>query len=96
MDDYHNTANLSTRFQYKSETIGSGDEITVKVPYSVYQTWDNGKAFNAIAEVAKNAEGKDANAKIFISSRTSGKYTEFLSYDPTDTDSTKVYKRGKK
>ena len=95
VDDYHKTANLSTRFQYKSETIGSGDEITVKVPYSVYQTWDNGKAFNAIAEVVKNAEGKDANAKIFISSRTSGKYTEFLSYDPTDTDSTKVYKRGK-
>ena len=95
VDDYHNTADLSTRFQYQSETIGSGKEITVNVPYSVYQTWDNDKAFNAIAEVVKNAEGKDANAKIFITSRDRGKYTEFLSYDPTDTDSTKVYKRGK-
>ena len=95
VDDYHSTANLSTRFQYKSETIGSGDKITVNVPYSVYRTWDNEKAFNAIAEVVKNAEGKDANAKIFISSREPGTYTEFLSYDPTDSDSTKVYKGGK-
>ena len=94
LDDYHLTANLSTRFQYKSETIGSGKEISVNVPYSVYQTWDNDKAFNAIAEVVKNAEGKDANAKIFISSRERGTYTEFLSYDPTDSDSTKVYKGG--
>ena len=83
VDDYHDTANLSTRFQYKSETIGSGDEITVKVPYSVYQQWKaNKKPFNAIAEVTKNAEGKDANAMVFLKSGSGNYYTQLVS-DPT-------------
>ncbi len=90
VDDYHDTANLSTRFQYKSETIGSGDEITVKVPYSVYQQWKAYEnPFNAIAEVTKNAEGKDANAMVFLKSGSGNFYTQLVS-DPTSDYFTEV------
>ena len=95
LDDYHLTANLSTRFQYKSETIGSGDKITVNVPYSVYRQWDENEFFNAIAEVTKNAEGKDANAKVFLLSGNTDWYVELSSYAPTNTKSTQVVKNGR-
>ena len=95
LDDYHLTANLSTRFQYKSETIGSGDEITVNVPYSVYRQWDENEFFNAIAEVTKNAEGEDANAKVFLLSGNTDWYVELSSYAPTNTKSTQVVKNGR-
>ena len=95
LDDYHLTANLSTRFQYKSETIGSGDEITVNVPYSVYRQWDENEFFNAIAEVTKNAEGEDANAKVFLLSGNTKYYVELSSYAPTNAKSTQVVKNGR-
>ena len=95
LDDYHLTANLSTRFQYKSETIGSGDEITVKVPYSVYQQWDTDELFKVIADVTKNADGEDANAKVFLLSGNRQYYTELSSYVSGNTKATETVKNGR-
>ena len=95
LDDYHLTANLSTRFQYKSETIGSGNEITVNVPYSVYQQWDTDELFKVIADVTKNADGEDANAKVFLLSGNRQYYTELSSYVSGNTKATETVKNGR-
>ena len=55
--------------------------------YQQWKAYEN--PFNAIAEVTKNAEGKDANAMVFLKSGSGNFYTQLVS-DPTSDYFTEV------
>src|SRR5699024_4263630 len=91
--DYHNTANLTSRYIYEGivdTQEGPGSTITVNVPWSVYQQWDTDNsatpntddAFGALVEAAE-----DSNARVYVVV-DKGNGTENLHpiYDYTETD----------
>ena len=89
--DYHNTANLTSRYIYEGivdTKEGPGSTITVNVPWSVYVQWENDKAFGALVEAAE-----ESNARVYVVVEK-GDGTENLHpiYDYTETDPTPVYK----
>ena len=90
--DYHNTANLTSRYIYEGivdTQDGPGSTITVNVPWSVYQQWEDDEAFGALVEAAE-----ESNARVYVVVEKSGTATENLHpiYDYTASNATSVYK----
>ncbi len=97
--DYHNTANLTSRYIYEGivdTQEGPGSTITVNVPWSVYQQWDTDNsatpntddAFGALVEAAE-----ESNARVYVVVEDSnGDENLHPIYDYTETDPTPVYK----
>ena len=89
--DYHNTANLTSRYIYEGivdTQDGPGSTITVNVPWSVYEQWENNEAFGALVEAAE-----DSNARVYVVvEKADGTENLHPIYDYTASNATSVYK----
>ena len=84
-------ANLTSRYIYEGivdTQDGPGSTITVNVPWSVYQQWEDDEAFGALVEAAE-----ESNARVYVVvEKADGTENLHPIYDYTASNATSVYK----